>query len=103
MCSYVVLSSYPLVVPTSARALLFAERLTPAIAAHARRTVRLTDQLQQLAFALGGEAGTLIVTALGMPASPATLLRIIRRTPTSSHPTPRVLETAEKVLWVHNL
>ena len=73
------------------RRAIFTERLNPAIAAYARRTTRLTNPFQQLAWALGGEAGALIVTALGMPASPATLLRIIRSAPTPVRPTPRVL------------
>src|SRR3712207_1067592 len=40
---------------------IFAERLGAAITTYARRTTRLTGQLQRLAFALGGEAGAPIV------------------------------------------
>src|SRR3712207_855943 len=46
--------------PTCPRA-IFAECLGPAITAYARRTTRLTEQLQRLAFALGGEAGAPLV------------------------------------------
>ena len=48
--------------------------------AYARRTVRLTDSLRSVAFALGGEAGCRLATQLRMPTSSDTLLRIIRQT-----------------------
>lgn len=37
---------------------IFTERLPALAASHARKTTRLTDLCQQLALALGGEAGT---------------------------------------------
>jgi transposase len=74
---------------------IFTERLTPAIAAYARRTSRLDHQLRELAFALGGEAGARIVALLTMAISPATLLRLIRGTPGPEYPTPRVLGVDE--------
>ena len=61
------------------------------VAPYARRTTRLTEVVRLLAFALGGEPGARIVERLGMAASPATLLRLIRRTAVASAPTPRVL------------
>ncbi len=76
--------------PTCPRA-IFAERLGPAIAAYARRTTRLTEQLQRVAFALGGEAGTLLVGELGMPASASTLLRLQRRTSLPTPPPPKII------------
>ena len=48
--------------------------------AYARRTVRFTDSLRSIAFALGGEAGCCLAAQLRLPTSPDTLLRIIRQT-----------------------
>jgi transposase len=59
---------------------IFTERLPGVVAPYARRTTRLMDILRLLAFALGGEAGARVVDRLGLTASPATLLRVIRRT-----------------------
>jgi transposase len=70
---------------------IFTERLPAVVAPYARRTVRLTEVIRLLAFALGGEPGARIVNRLGMAASPATLLRLIRRTAVSGAATPRVL------------
>jgi hypothetical protein len=44
--------------------------------------------LTQLAFALGGAGGTRLVTMLGLVASAATRLRLIRRTPAPAAPHP---------------
>jgi transposase len=76
--------------PTCARR-VFTERLPTVVAPYARRTTRLTEVVRLLAFALGGEPGARIVKRLGMAASPATLLRLIRRTAVASTPTPRAL------------
>ncbi|MDQ6738879.1 MAG: ISL3 family transposase, partial [Actinomycetota bacterium] len=70
---------------------IFTERLPGVVAPYARRTARLTDILRLLAFALGGEAGARLVDQLGMATSPATLLRLMRRTATAPAPTPQVL------------
>jgi transposase len=70
---------------------IFTERLPGVVAPYARRTTRLTDILRLLAFALGGEAGARLVERLGLTTSPATLLRLIRRTAPSAPTTPRVL------------
>jgi transposase len=70
---------------------VFTERLPAVVAPYARRTVRLESVLRILAFALGGEPGGRIVGRLGMPTSPATLLRLIRRATVAQRPTPRVL------------
>jgi transposase len=69
---------------------IFAEPV-PVCHAYARRTVRLTQTLRLLANALGGEEGSQIVHRLGMPASPDTLLRLIRKAPLPSFCSPRVL------------
>lgn len=65
---------------------IFTEQLPTLAARSARKTTRLTAVLTQLAFALGGEGGTRLVTLLGMAASAATLLRLIRHTPVPSPP-----------------
>ncbi len=70
---------------------IFTERLPLIVAPYARRTARLESVLRILAFALGGEPGARIVGRLGMTASPATLLRLIRRAEVAERPTPRVL------------
>jgi transposase len=70
---------------------VFTERLPHVVAPYARRTARLESVLSLLAFALGGEPGARIVGRLGMPTSPATLLRLIRRALVTGRPTPRVL------------
>jgi transposase len=70
---------------------IFTERLPGIVAPYARRTTRLTDILRLLAFALGGEAGRRVVERLGLTASPATLLRLIRRTAPRDVVTPVVL------------
>jgi len=70
---------------------VFTERLPTLVAPYARRTLRLTEILRLRAFALGGEAGARLVGRLGMAVSPATLLRLIRRTALPPRPTPRLL------------
>ncbi len=70
---------------------IFCERLGLSIVAYARRTDRLNRPLTQVAFHLGGEAGTRLVRHLGMQTSPDTLLRLMIQTPIPAYPTPRVL------------
>ncbi len=70
---------------------IFAERLDPAIAPYARRTRRLESLLGSVAAALGGEAGAPLARHWGLPTSPNTLLRLLRRMPDPVTPTPRVL------------
>jgi transposase len=69
----------------------FAERLGAAILPWARRTQRQAQQLQHLAFAMGGSAGAPCVAALGMPASASTLLRLQRRTALPTPPEPTII------------
>jgi transposase len=76
--------------PTCSRR-VFTERLPTVVAPYARRTRRFTEVVRLLAFALGGEPGARIVERLGMATSPATLLRLIRRTAIVEVPTPRAL------------
>lgn len=70
---------------------IFAERLTGVAQACARRTDRQRESLTTIAFALGGEAGARLAGKLGMPISPDTLLRLIRRDPDAVLPGPTVL------------
>lgn len=70
---------------------IFTERLPGVATPYARCTTRLTDILRLLAFALGGEAGARLVDRLGLSASPATLLRLVRRTTLAEATEPRVL------------
>ncbi len=70
---------------------IFTERLPGLVAPYARRTLRLSHILGVVGLALGGEAGTRLVTRLGMAVSPRTLLRHLRRIPVPTSATPRVL------------
>jgi transposase len=70
---------------------IFAERLAGIAPAFAHRTDRQRDALAAIAFAAGGEGGARLARRLGMPASPDTLLRLIRAAPDRALPTPSVL------------
>jgi len=70
---------------------VFAERLPALAAPYARRTARSLEQLTALGFALGGEAGARFAPRLGLPVSPATLLRYIRKADLPLPPEPRVI------------
>ncbi|MFQ5570039.1 MAG: ISL3 family transposase [Rhodothermales bacterium] len=70
---------------------IFAERLDALVKPYARRTERLTTALRHIGFALGGQAGARLARKLNMPASGATLLRILHRTPTQQVSAPRVV------------
>lgn len=69
---------------------IFAEPLGPLAPRYARRSGRLARALTTVAFALGGEAGSRLARRLGLPTSPDTLLRLIRRAPDPLTPTVRV-------------
>jgi transposase len=68
----------------------FSERLPPVVAPAARRTVRQAAQLQQTGRRAGGETGAQLLQAAGVPISPDTVLRAVRRLDAASAPTPRV-------------
>ena len=74
---------------------IFAERMPSIVVPYARRTNRLASQQQKVAFALGGEAGACLLAIMGMPVSPDTLLRLIRKAPEPEVRTPRVLGVDE--------
>jgi len=70
---------------------IFAERLPGIVAPHARRTERLDAWFGVVGFALGGEAGARLLRALGLTASPDTLLARIRAAPPPPLAAPRVV------------
>jgi transposase len=65
--------------PTCARR-IFTERLPDVVAASARNTSRVIAALRAIGLALGGNAGARLAARLGLPTSPATLLRLVRTT-----------------------
>ncbi|WP_031487778.1 ISL3 family transposase [Streptomyces bicolor] len=69
----------------------FAEQVDGLTFRHGRRSAGLQTVLQQLAVMLAGRAGARLAHALAVRASRSTLLRLIRRLPEPSPPTPRVL------------
>ncbi len=69
----------------------FRERLPALVAPGARRSHGLRAALAEIAFALGGEAGKRLATALGMPISGDTLLRLVCAAPATELESPRVL------------
>ena len=70
---------------------IFAERVPTLARPYARKTQRLLAVLTQFGFALGGEGGRRLLTILGMPASGATLLRLVRRAPVAPTITPTAI------------
>jgi transposase len=75
----------------SCRRCIFTERLPTIAAPWARRTLRLAQRLVALGIALGGKAGVRLGHAWDVAVSRNTLLRLLRKQPTPSFPTPRVL------------
>jgi transposase len=69
----------------------FAEQFPSLLSPHARRTSRLATRQQQVAFEVGGEAGARILSWLGMPVSPDTLIRLVRAAPEPEVTIPHVL------------
>jgi transposase len=69
----------------------FTERLPALAPSHAQRTGRLTETVRVLGGEAGGEAGARIATRLRLPRSGDTVLRMLRRPPVPTQPTPRVL------------
>jgi transposase len=69
----------------------FAEGFPQLARTYARRTLRQTEALTEVAFAEGGKAGAQLAKRLAMPTSRETLLRLIRRTAVPQCKTPQVL------------
>ena len=70
---------------------IFTERLPTVAAPWARRTLRNAQRLIALGMALGGKAGVQLGHAWDVVVSRNTLLRVLRKQPTPSFPTPKVL------------
>jgi transposase len=70
---------------------IFTERLPTIAAPWARRTLRLAQRLLDLGRALGGKGGVQLGHAWDVVTSRTTLLRVLRKQPAPSFPTPRVL------------
>jgi transposase len=70
---------------------IFTERLPTVAAPWARRTLRLAQHLVALGIALGGKAGVRLGLQWYLVVSRNTLLRLLRRQPGPSCPTPTVL------------
>jgi transposase len=70
---------------------IFTERLPTIAAPWARRTLRLAQRLIALGRALGGNAGVQLGHTWDVVMSRNTLLRLLRKQPAPSFPTPRVL------------
>jgi transposase len=70
---------------------IFTERLPTLAAPWARCTLRLAQRLVALGVALGGTAGVRLGRSWDVAGSRNTLLRVLRRQPAPSLPTPRVL------------
>lgn len=58
---------------------IFTERFTHEIRPHGRRLIRSSNLLCKMALELGGNKGATISRFIGIPISPSTILRIIRR------------------------
>ena len=58
---------------------IFTERLANTVHRYGRRTSRLSTAIEQIAWALGGSAGSRLAQQLGIPASASTFLRQLRR------------------------
>jgi transposase len=69
----------------------FAERIPEVVASHAQRTARLISTITLFASPLSGQAGSHLLSKIGMPLSADTLLRLAKRTKSSSIVAPEVL------------
>jgi transposase len=78
---------------------IFTERLPPVAAPWARRTMRLAQALVETRDGSGGQGWDAPQPALGLAVSRNTLLRLLRRQPGPSLPTPRVLGVDDFALW----
>jgi transposase len=69
----------------------FTERIPDFIQHYARRTNRLANKQQKVAFSAGGEGGKRLLVALDMPVSSDSVLRLVHNAPEPEKATPRVL------------
>jgi transposase len=70
---------------------IFTERLPGVLQPYARRTNRLAEALEAVAYELGGEAGARLADRLGMSTSRDTLLRQLKEAAPAEAVVPRVL------------
>jgi len=70
---------------------IFAERFPALTTVWGRRTTGQRTALTTIGFALGGNPGSRLAQRLALPASRATLLRLIRAAPQPAVASPRVL------------
>jgi hypothetical protein len=70
---------------------IFTERLPALVKHYSRRTCRQAHTLDQIGYALGGEAGARLATSLGISISADTLLRRLHGRRPRRGPAPRVL------------
>ena len=73
----------------------FSEPLPEVVAPSARRSVRLANEQRQLGQEVGGSVAARIAQRQGMPASPTSILRLVRRTRLPEAATPTVLGVDE--------
>jgi transposase len=73
----------------------FSEPLPEVVAPSARRSVRLATEQRQLGLQVGGAVASRIALRQGMPVSPATILRLVRRTRLTEPTTPALLGVDE--------
>ena len=70
---------------------IFTERLPALVAPRARQSYGVQRALAEIGYAAGGEGGARVATTLGLPGSPATVLRLVRATPLPAVGEPRVV------------
>jgi transposase len=70
---------------------IFAERFPSLTLPRVKFTLRLQETLQEMGFALGGEAGARLGRLLSIPGSPDTLLRLVKRAELPPASSPRVV------------
>jgi transposase len=73
----------------------FSEPLPEIVASSARRSVRLADAQRQLGLHVGVSVAARIAQRQGMPVSPSTILRLVRRTRVAERATPTLLGVDE--------
>jgi transposase len=69
----------------------FREQVAELALRFARRTIRLTATIGQVAITLAGRAGAAMLTGLGVSISRSTMLRVLMALPIPLAPTPQVL------------
>jgi transposase len=74
---------------------IFTERLPDLVAAYGRHTHRLAAALRAIGLALGGNGGVRLAARLRLPASPSTLLRLVRGAPIPPTPALQVVGVDE--------